>query len=482
MKDLSCWLLAGLVVSSVFSQVEQDGIVNGIESAEKALPEVEIASTLEMEPYRFEPQKGDAVDAELGKFRVPENRHDPNSREIELAFVRFPATTPNPGAPIVYLAGGPGGSGVATARGRRFPLFMALRQLGDVIALDQRGTGLSNTIPFCEAPEPWPLEKPSNRDQTLAWLESTARHCAKFWRGEGVDLDGYNTEQSADDLEDLRRELGVDKLRLWSISYGTHLAFSAVRRHGDRIERVVLASAEGPDQTVKLPSRTEAFLGRILSEEDRRKLRHVLDRLDAEPIVVEAVHPRTQAKARVGVGKLDVQIILGFMIKNPDTQQALPMWIDAMDRGDFSPIAPYLLMMAGQLRGLSGMSEAMDAASGISPGRRQRILREMPGTLLEDALNFPGDALAGPLGITDLGDDFRGPLKSSVPALFLSGDLDGRTYLESHRELAAGFSNGTHVVVEGAGHDLFMSALEVSERILAFMAGREVSADPIRVP
>ena len=478
MKETSCWIIFALVGSIMFSVIE------GIEAevTKKVTAESDAISTLKVEPYRFEPRDGEAVDAELGKIRVPENRHDPKSREIELAFVRFPATTPSPGAPIVYLAGGPGGSGISTAQGRRFPLFMALRQFGDVIALDQRGTGLSNAIPFCDAPEPWPLEKPSSREQTVSWLESTARHCAEFWRSQGVDIDGYNTEQSADDLEDLRRELGADKLRLWSISYGTHLAFSAIRRHGDRIERVVLASAEGPDHTVKLPSRTEAFLGKILGEEDRQKLRRVLEKLEAESVVVDAVHPRTQAKAKVGVGKLDVQILLGFMIKNPDTQQALPMWIDAMDRGDFSPIAPYLLMMAGHMRGFSGMSEAMDAASGISPQRRQRILREMPGTLLEDALNFPGDALAGPLGITDLGDDFRGPLKSSVPVLFLSGDLDGRTYLESHRELAAGFSKGTHVVVEGAGHDLFMSSPEVSERILAFMAGREVSSEPIRVP
>ena len=265
------WLAIALVGPLMFSVVEQIEA----EATEEIASKSDISSTLKVEPYRFEPRDGEAVDAELGKIRVPENRRDPKSREIELAFVRFPATTPNPGAPIVYLAGGPGGSGVATAQGRRFPLFMALRQLGDVIALDQRGTGLSNSIPFCGAPEPWPLEKPSSREQTVSWLESTARHCAEFWRSEGVDIDGYNTEQSADDLEDLRRELGADKLRLWSISYGTHLAFSAVRRHGDRIERVVLASAEGPDHTVKLPSRTEAFLGKILGEEDLQKLRRV---------------------------------------------------------------------------------------------------------------------------------------------------------------------------------------------------------------
>ena len=41
------------------------------------------------------------------------------------------------------IAGGPGGSGISTARGSRFPLFMAMREFGDVIAFDQRGVGQS---------------------------------------------------------------------------------------------------------------------------------------------------------------------------------------------------------------------------------------------------------------------------------------------------------------------------------------------------
>ena len=253
-----------------------------------------------------------------------------------------------------------------------------------------------------------------------------------------------------------------------------------MRRHGDHIDRVVLASAEGPDETVKLPSRTQAFLEKILKAEDQAALRRVLDRLHEKPVVVEARHPRTQEPARVGIGKLDLQMLLGFMIKNPDTQMTLPMWIAAMDAGDFSAVAPYLLMFAEHMRGMGGMSEAMDAASGISPERRTRVQREMVGTFLEDALNFPGDALAKPLSITDLGDTFRGPLKSDVPALFLSGDLDGRTYVQSHRELAAGFKNGVHVVVQGAGHDLFMASPEVTEHIVQFMAGGTISAGPIQ--
>ncbi|MDQ3819716.1 MAG: alpha/beta hydrolase, partial [Acidobacteriota bacterium] len=72
---------------------------------------------------------------------MPENRSDPKSRLIEIVFVRFKSTAKNPGPPIIYLAGGPGNSGIDQARGNRFPLFMAMREFGDVIALDQRATG-----------------------------------------------------------------------------------------------------------------------------------------------------------------------------------------------------------------------------------------------------------------------------------------------------------------------------------------------------
>ena len=103
------------------------------------------SGTLKLKPYAFETNdKKDKVDAEFGTVFVPENRSDPESNLIELAFVRFKSTAKNPGPPIVYLAGGPGGSGIGTARGSRFPLFMALREIADVIAFDQRGTGFSN--------------------------------------------------------------------------------------------------------------------------------------------------------------------------------------------------------------------------------------------------------------------------------------------------------------------------------------------------
>ena len=46
--------------------------------------------------------------ADCGTLVVPENRHNPHSRLIALPITRIRAHTPNPGAPIFRLQGGPG--------------------------------------------------------------------------------------------------------------------------------------------------------------------------------------------------------------------------------------------------------------------------------------------------------------------------------------------------------------------------------------
>ena len=62
---------------------------------------------------------GRTLSGDLGRLRVPANRAAPSGSDIRLAFVRLKATTPTPGTPIVYLAGGPGNSGIDNLRSRQ---------------------------------------------------------------------------------------------------------------------------------------------------------------------------------------------------------------------------------------------------------------------------------------------------------------------------------------------------------------------------
>src|SRR5918992_2394587 len=125
------------------------------------------AGDLKIKPYTFTNAAGEKTESEFGTLLVPENRSNPQTNLIELAFVRFKSTSKTPGPPIVYLAGGPGGTGTGAASGSRFPLFMALREIGDVIAFDQRGTGHSKPNLGCYERLALPLDIAPSREAAL---------------------------------------------------------------------------------------------------------------------------------------------------------------------------------------------------------------------------------------------------------------------------------------------------------------------------
>src|SRR5262249_13359912 len=155
--------------------------------------------------------------------------------------VRFPSTSAHPGNPIIYLAGGPGGAGTGAAGGARFNIFMALREQADVIAFDQRGTGMSETPPDCPAATPFDVSAPFTRDTIVARVRAETQRCLAWWRSQGVDIGAYDTRENAADIEDLRLAIGADRIDLWAISYGTHLGAAYLRAHEDHVGRAVFA-------------------------------------------------------------------------------------------------------------------------------------------------------------------------------------------------------------------------------------------------
>src|SRR5215218_507487 len=453
------------------------------------------AGTLKLKPYTFENDKKEKLESEFGTLLVPENRSDPQSNLIELAFVRFKSTAKNPGPPIVYLAGGPGGSGIGTAMGSRFPLFMAFREIADVIAFDQRGTGYSKPNLGCFDRLALPLDVAPTREAAIKELRENSRSCASYWRDiQRVDLTGYNTNESADDLEDLRKALGVNQISLWSISYGTHLAFAAMRRHPKSIHRAILAGTEGPDHTYKIPSNIQKHLedlaAVINADPEVGKeipdflglMKSVFDRLDAKPETVEITDPRTKLKIKVIVNKFVMQYIVANNIGTTETA-GFPALFYRASKGDLKNAAQFWLEQSRSGIG-SAMSYMMDCASGQTAARRELIAREAKGTLLEDIFNFPFPDVCTQWNAPDLGDGFRAPLQSDVPVLFISGTLDARTPVSNAEEYRKGFPNSTHMIIEGAVHSdpLFLSSPKIKEGMMEFMRGQSVTTTKIQGP
>lgn len=460
-----------------------------------AFTDGQAAAECGQEQIEFTAQSGETAIAWRGRFEVPENRSDPDSRRIEIGYVCFRATTDTPGEPIVYLAGGPGGSGTGTAEGRRFPLFMAMREHGDVIAFDQRGTGLShNDLPDCRSSVHIPETEPVSDLEMAGYYREAVIECAGFWQDEGIDLHGYTTLESVADLEALRDHLGVDRISLWGISYGSHLALAALDEMEDRIDRVILASAEGLDQTVKLPGRTMSYFARLQEAVDAQPaaraaypdivamMERVQARIAAEPVMLELPMESGESVPFL-LQRHTLQQIVSAMVNDPANVRNLLALYAMVDAGQTGPLAGLLARHAepGEPIDLRLMPTAMDLASGIGPARLARFHEEARQSLAGPYLNFPMPQIDGAIAGLDLGEDFRQGPVSDVPVLLLSGTLDGRTYLEGQAEAVAGLSNVTQVLVVNAGHNLFMTSPLVGEAMHAFMRGEPVAAREIVV-
>lgn len=452
------------------------------------------AGEIRVEPYIFETNGGQKIDAEFGRILVPEKHTNPDAQLIELAFVRFKSTSSTSKFPIIYLAGGPGGSGISLAKGPRFPLFMAMREAGDVIVLDQRGTGLSKPNLACQEKLMYPLDKIGTKTDLQALYSERSRSCAEFWKKEGIDLTAYNTLENAEDIELLRKSLRAEKIVLWGSSYGSHLALAFIRRHEESVDRAVLSGIEGFDDTFKLPGQFDRQLKLVnqLVKNDPQLgnkiadfvglVKRVLNKLDKQPVEIDTQY------GKVKIGKFDLQQITITGLGDRAGKEALPALFNSLDKNDLSSfLIKYVAQLVAEQRRDSigsAMAFATDCASFGTDARLRRIAREGRTSILGDSPDFPFPFVCKAWGKLDLGNSFRTPFKSRVKVLFFSGSLDGKTPPGNVDAILPNFPNSIHVLIEGAGHgnELFVSSTTIKDVMLDFMRDQPITDRVIHLP
>lgn len=437
------------------------------------------AAEIRWEPFPLRDAPA-GLTAQLGRLTVPLVRARPAAGSVELAFVRLQSDGGKPGTPIVFLPGGPGGSGISAARGNS---FAPLAQLGDVILLDPRGVGMSTPRVVCPPPAPLqPHEKFGATDQYLA----AAKACVEQWRAKGVDVAGFTNAESAADLEDLRKALGAPQLRLLGFSYGTHLGLAALRAFPSSIERAVFIGTEGPNHTRKLPSTLDTQLAKLslLAGVDlTASLRRVLAKLEREPMLV-TIHDRAAKKdVQVAIGADALRRFLVTDLGDGNDFPVFPALLQTLEAGDPSILAWFAEKRYNQITGaIDLMVAGMECSSGATAERWRRIAEEAQASPFRNAMNFRYPEVCNALPGVDLGDSFRGPLVSSVPTLFVSGTLDSNTPPFQAEELRWGMPNATHLIVANAGHEDTIGHAEVQAIVGEFLAGKDVSARRVALP
>lgn len=424
-----------------------------------------------------------ALNAEMtcGYVFVPEDRADPEGTLVELAVIILHARSGDPEPdPVIYLEGGPGGSALFQVD---FLVNHPVLDTHDLIVFDQRGTGFS-----------WPSLNCIEIEEDLD--EDPIAACRDRLLDEGINLNMYNSAQSAADVNDLRIALGYDEVNLWGISYGTKLALTTIRDYPEGVRSVVIDSVYPPeidDMALTPVSFVEAF---------------------------EALFARCAADADCADSFPDLENVFYEMIVALDAQ---PLWVET-DEGDLEisgeeilaqfflalydseriPYLPYALALLAE-EDEDWVLEGYDILTGAYiPGRDddfpdtpftdsdfvQEYIEELGDISDAEGMNYSFDcseeyqlsdidaayvaAESAPeplqeyfiIGIeTNIqscevwGVDTAAAIEnervqSDVPTLIISGLFDPVTPPSSGDSAAAGLPNSTHIVFPTAGHGI----------------------------
>jgi pimeloyl-ACP methyl ester carboxylesterase len=431
---------------------------------------------------------GETLTVRRGTLEVPE-RHEGLSRILKLPVAVLPARGGAKGAPVVFLHGGPGGSGIRYSQsGEGAAFFSAMRDAGDVVLFDQRGGGMATPNGIVPLDRPLPEDWLLTRERFCDALLGAAKTASAHLEGK-LDLAQYTTVENAKDLDLLRQALGAEKIRILAHSYGTHLAQVFIRKFPDRVESAVLMGTEGLDMTMKLPSTYKLQLEQLtelikLHPNTRgdvpnfaRLLELAVKNLDRQPLV--AMHEGKQYK----IGGFGLMWLLRFDIGDSSDLPLFPRIVHAAWNGDVEPLMPMFRKRYAQLSsGFPVVSLVMDGASGASPERLAQIKKESEGFFFAPVVNLGVEALAGQLGVPVLGPEFRQPVRTDVPTLFVSGNLDSNTPPIQAEEVRKGFSRSWHLVLRNAGHEDCLWNPEAMRAIVAFLNSGRSESRTINLP
>jgi pimeloyl-ACP methyl ester carboxylesterase len=411
---------------------------------------------LALEPCRL---AGLESEARCGTLQVWENRAARKGRRIGISVAVVPARIrAHEPDPVFVFAGGPGQGAVALAA-EVMPLFSRLNDSRDIVFIDQRGTGDSHPLD-CEEDGDQPLQ--SLFEDALP--EDLVRACLATL---DADPRQYITSIAVDDIDDVRAALGYDKVNLWGGSYGTRVELEYLRRHGFHVRSMVLDGVAPANMKLPLSfvADGEAALKKLVEGCEKQALcrltyphleatiESMRARLVNRPIRAANQDPRTGERDTIEVNE---NVFLSGLFRPlyvAELASLLPYGVASAANGDFNPLLAQNLEFADDVsENLSlGMHLAVVCSEDIpliTEADLEKADRSFFGRALVD--DFIHACRLWPRG--QVPGDYYPPVRSTVPALVLSGGIDPATPPRHAEAVVATLPNARHFVAPNLGH------------------------------
>jgi pimeloyl-ACP methyl ester carboxylesterase len=424
------------------------------------------------------------LEIECRHVRVPLDHGGSVPGSIRLYVERIRARERRRGV-LVSLSGGPGAAGTGTTFIDQIVLAPLLKER-DLVVFDQRGTGRSGRL-RCAA-----LDRRS-------WTRARVERCG---RGLGPRRAFYRSLDSAEDIEVLRRALGVERIALYGVSYGTKVAQEYAYRHPDRLELLVLDSVlplNGPDPFQRevfgaLPRAYDAICARGCGWLDHRPYDRLARLVARTPVRGRVVDGRGRSHSTALDARDLYQLVVGTDV-DPILHTMLPGAVESALAGDSAPILR-LVRRAHRLSPgstfSSGLFFATTCEEGDAPWDRRASPEERLAQARDAAAGVPESVFApfprslvlrdtvrlcAPWPMTPTRPPLPDASPPEVPTLVLNGEQDLRTPVENAAAVASELPNARLATIPGAGHGALVGDIDGCARqaLRAFVRGRPPS-------
>ncbi|HEX6903744.1 MAG TPA: alpha/beta fold hydrolase [Thermoanaerobaculia bacterium] len=401
---------------------------------------------------------GSEQDVLCATYPVWENHETKKGRKIGLNIVILPALGPDKQPdPIFEFGGGPGQA--ITEFGGYYP--KDLRQKRDVVLIDQRGTGRSNPLQCSFYGEPVDFRRAAGDLFPIDAVRKCRQELEKR-----ADLTQYTTTASADDLNEIRRWLGYDKINLSGGSYGTRMAQVYWRRYPETVRSVVILGVARQGSYIPL---AHAYAGQraldlLLAEcasqpecraaypDTKADLKAIKERID-KGVTVTVTNTRTGEKQEVRPTWGLIAEGIRFLMYG-QAAGSLPLQIRKAAQGDLAPLVQMSIeRRLGITEGLYfGMNFSVTCAEDLPYITEEMIREKTAGTYLGDYRIRQQKAVCEVWPRGGIPADYHELVRSDVPALLISGDRDPVTPPDLAEETARHMTNHLHVIVPRGSH------------------------------
>ncbi|MCC3777106.1 alpha/beta fold hydrolase [Streptomyces sp. UNOB3_S3] len=397
---------------------------------------------------------------------------------VSYAVVRHSAPGPARGT-VAVNPGGPGETAIDKAEEFAWGLEDLLED-HDLLLVDPRGTGRSQPVP-CGVTDA------EYRFGTRAQQRAAVERCA---RNLGPKAAGYTSAATADDIDAIRDRLGVPRLSLYGLSYGTYLMPVYASRHPERVRNIVLSGAYplaldplARPSAQAVPSNLRRVCERGVpvacdGEQAVKDLATTAARLRTEPLTVPVTTGHGVYEKRFTEDKLASLAFeaassrVGLEPDKPSLLGRLPHALHRFVKGDAGPLrklvqeegstgstvdqAPYIAVTCNDYRKAWSKDAPLPARwrqyeaalAAVRPGEHgafsARGFTEGTTDAGDVCIGWPRENTPGPQPTK--------PALPDVPVLVLSGDLDANTPDASGKKAAEQFRHSRFLSVRNMGH------------------------------